>query len=57
VKAEKDAGISAWIADDKTRKKLTVRGEIAHSSKLHGLPVEPRRLEEDLLLGSPKKSH
>jgi hypothetical protein len=56
VKAEKDGGGSLRITDDEAREKLTVRSLVAHAAGLDGSSVKTGRLEEDSLLGSPKKS-
>jgi len=56
VKAEKNAGRSLRIADDEAREGLAVRSLVTHAAGLDGISVKTGRLEEDTLLGSPKKS-
>jgi hypothetical protein len=56
VKAEKDAGGSLRIANNKAREKLAIRSPIAYAASLDGVFVKTRRLEEDPFLGLPKKS-
>jgi hypothetical protein len=55
VKAEKNAGCSLRIADDKTREQLAIRSAVTRAAGLHGSFVKTRRLKEYSLLGLPKK--
>ena len=56
MKAEKNAGRSLRIADDKTREGLAIRSTVARAAGLHGSFVKTRRLKEYSFLGLPKKS-
>jgi hypothetical protein len=57
VKAEKNAGRSPGIAYDETCEGLAIRRAVIRAAGLNGVLMEARRLEEDLFLGLPKKSH
>jgi hypothetical protein len=57
MKAQKNAGRSLGIAYDETREGLAIRSVVIRAASLHGVFVETRRLEEDLFLGLPEKTH
>jgi hypothetical protein len=57
VKAEKNAGRSPGIAYDETREGLAIRSAIICAAGVRGVLMETWRLEEDLFLGLPEKSH